>query len=399
MRLFPAVQGSYFRWRKARRGVLDFFDTEDEQQRVEPEGPARRPRREAAPRLPSSGGGDGGGSHVSRQQIRTRQLILAAGAVVILILLVLAFRGCLDARKERAFKNYVSDLSALVADTDALAQSFFDAFGGEGDTGITLESEVNGDRGTAQGLLDRAVNLDAPGELSEAQSQIALSYQLRRDALEAIALKLLESQGDEGAAAAQKNIVEQMKVFLASDVLFARAHAQIEAELVAQEIVVDEGVPESQFLPDGKNDPDYLDLAIVQSALAGAGAVSGGGAENCGDDDGRVHGLELTSTTVGGVVLQPGASNAVPADGAEFEIAVTNQGEAPESDVQVTIAGDFKGNQSISAIASQETQAVTIPAQPTPAAGDTGSITVSVAPVCFEEVETNNESTYDLAFE
>ena len=377
---------------------MDFFDTEDEQQRVEPEGPARRARREPASRPPAAGGG-GGGSHVSRQQIRTRQLTLAAGAIVILILLVLAFRGCLDARKERSFQNYVSDLSALVADTDALSQSFFDAFAGESESGITLTNEVNGDRGAAQGLLDRAVGLDAPDELSEAQSQITLAYQLRRDALVAIGEKLAAAQGDEGASSAQKNIATQMKVFLASDILFARAATQIEAALIEQEVVVDEGVPESQFLPDGKNDPDYLDLATVQSAIAGSGAVSGGGAENCGDDDGTVHGLELTSTTLGGVVLQPGAANTVPADGAEFEIAVTNQGESPESDVQIGITGDFKGSQSISEITNGESQTVTIPAQPAPAAGDSGSVTVRVEPVCFEEVDTNNESTYDLTFE
>lgn len=378
---------------------MDFFDTEDERERVEPEGPAQRPRREPAARVRGGGGDDGGISHASRQQIRTRQLILAAGTVVILILLVLAFRGCLDARKERSFKNYVSDLSALVADTDALSQSFFESFGGQSDSGITLENEVNGDRGTAQGLLDRALNLDAPDELSEAQSQIVLSYQLRRDALDEIAAKLGPAQGDEGAAKAVQNIAKQMQVFLASDILFSRAADQIAAELVEQEIVVDEGVPESEFLPTGKNDPDYLDPDVVADAVAGAGVASSGGAENCGEDDGNVHGLELTSTTLGGVDLQPGADNAVVADGAEFEIAATNQGEAPESDIQVTISGDFKGSQSISTIGNGESQTITVPAQPAPEAGDSGSVTVRVEPVCFEEVETNNEATYDLTFE
>lgn len=334
---------------------------------------------------------------MSRQQIRTRQLTLAAGAIVIVILLALAFRACVDARSERSFQNYVSDLNSLAADTDAASQTFFEAFGGESDSGITLGNEINGILGEVQSLLDRAANLDAPDELSEAQSQVVLSYQLRRDAIDEIAAKLPAAQGEEGANSAQKNIATQMEVLLASDVLFARAATQIEAELVEQEIVVDEGVPESEFLPDGKNDPNYLDLATVQAAIAGAGA--GGGTENCGDDDGSVHGLELTSTTLGGVVLQPGAANTIPADGAEFEIAVTNQGETPESGVQINISGDFKGSQSIDEVVNGESQTVTIPAQPAPSAGDSGSVTVRVEPVCFEEVDTNNESTYDLTFE
>jgi hypothetical protein len=376
---------------------LDFFDTEDEQQRVEPEGPARRARREP-PARPPSGGGTGGGAHPSRQQIRTRQLTLAAGAIVIVILLALAFRACVDARSERSFQNYVSDLNSLAADTDAVSQTFFEAFNGESESGITLGNEIAGDLGQMQSLLDRAANLDAPDELSEAQSQVVLSYQLRRDAIAEIADKLPAAQGEEGANSAQKNIATQMEVLLASDVLFARAAAQIDAELLEQEVVVDEGVPESEFLPDGKNDPDYLDLATVQSAIAGSGVASGG-TENCGDDDGSVHGLELTSTTLGGVVLQPGAANTVPADGAEFEIAVTNQGETPESGIQINISGDLKGSQSIDEIVNGESQTVNIPAQPAPSAGDSGSVTVRVEPVCFEEVDTNNESTYDLTFE
>jgi uncharacterized membrane protein len=34
--------------------------------------------------------------------------------VLVLILLVLGVRGCLDARKERAIKDYVQDVSAVV---------------------------------------------------------------------------------------------------------------------------------------------------------------------------------------------------------------------------------------------------------------------------------------------
>ena len=37
--------------------------------------------------------------------MRTRQAALAIGAIVMLILVVIAFRGCLDARKDRAFQN------------------------------------------------------------------------------------------------------------------------------------------------------------------------------------------------------------------------------------------------------------------------------------------------------
>lgn len=77
---------------------------------------------------------------MSRQQIRSRQLTLLGVTIVILILLFLAFRGCLNARKERSFENYVNDLSALTAETKQLSDNFFAAFKGgsqEGDLSLS----------------------------------------------------------------------------------------------------------------------------------------------------------------------------------------------------------------------------------------------------------------------
>ena len=46
-----------------------------------------------------------------------------------------------------------------------------------------------------------------------------------------------------------------------------------------------------------------------------------------------------------------------------------------------------------------ETATVTIPPQPSPTAGETASLTVTVATVCGEQLDSNNESTYDITFE
>ena len=45
--------------------------------------------------------------------------------VLILILLVLGIRGCLNARKERGFENYVRDLDAIVTESKQLSETFF----------------------------------------------------------------------------------------------------------------------------------------------------------------------------------------------------------------------------------------------------------------------------------
>jgi hypothetical protein len=390
---------------------LDFFEEDDAPTSDEPAVGRRRPPRatpdsfdeEAPPPRGGRGGGGGGGGsgNASHQQIRSRQLTFIGISIVVLILLFLAVRGCLDQRKERSFKNYVSDLSSLTVETKQLSDDFFKSLTGQSEGDISVENQVNGERATAQTLLDRAQNLDAPDELSEAQSQIVLSYQLRSDAIATTAEQLPKALGNSGAKKASKEIAEQMRVLLASDVLYGRARAQIEQELTDQEIVVEEGVPESEFLPTGNNDPNWLDQADVDSALAAIGSGGGGSnLANC-EDDGQTHGLGLVSTTANpsGVVLQPGTPTSVPADGLELEIAVMNQGDAAESDIRVALSGDFSGNQTISTIDAGETQTVTIRPNPAPSSGDSGSVTVTVDTVCGEQVDTNNESTYELTFE
>jgi hypothetical protein len=376
---------------------LDFFDEDDPAENPEPTREARRGRHDAPGRVAGAPSG---------QQIMTRRLILAGVSIVVLILLFLAFKGCLDARKERAFKNYNSDLSALTAETKQLSDGFFAALSGDSQNGdVSLTQQVNGDRGTAQGLLDRAKGLDAPDEVSGAQAEVVLAYQLRYDALEEISKQLPTALGTAGSKKATKAIAEQMKVFVASDVLYGRARQQIEATLADEEIVVDGGVPESVFLPTGNNDPDYLNADEIASLLSGASTGTGTGgstASDCDPGDGLTHGLGLVSTTAqpSGVVLQPGASASVPADGIEFEVSVQNQGEAPESDIKVTLSGDFSGTQRIGSIEAGATQSVTIVPKPTPSAGESAELTVTVDTVCGEQVAENNvsEPAYQITF-
>lgn len=343
-----------------------------------------------------------------RQQVRTRQLTLIAGAIVVFILLVLAFKGCLDQRKERAFKNYASDLSAIVVESEQLSSDFFSALGGGGDTGgdVGFESEVNGLRGTASSLAERAAGLDAPDELAGAQQQVALSFQLRSDAISTIADQIPNANGDQGSNKAIKQIAEQMKTFLASDVLYARAASAIDQELVDQEIVVDGGVPKSEFLPTGGKNPNYLDLAEVQALLSGAGVSAGGsgggaGGASCDPGDDLSHGLGLLSVAASPslAALTPDVANTVPSSDTELSATIQNQGEADETEIKLTVEGDFTATQSVPSLAAGEQTEVTIPLKPTPTAGDTGSVTVTVEPVCGEQVEDNNTFSYDLTFE
>lgn len=372
---------------------MDFFDDDDAEL-----PPPRRGGR-------SSRGGSGGGN-VTTQQIRTRQAVLAIGAIVMLILIVIAFKGCLNARKDRAFQNYVSDLSAITVESKQLSDTFFGRLNPQsspadaGTTELSFESEVAGDLGTSQGLLDRARKLDAPGDVAGAQDQIELSFELRHDALEGISGALKGLSGDDSKKA-QSALYTQMRVLSASDILYARAKDQIEQGLIDQGVSVADGVPDSQFLPEK---PDYLDPAIVSSGFAaavgsGGSGIAGDSGANCDSGDDKVHGTQLVSATMSpsGVALVPGTTVTATGDDS-VSVEVLNSGDATEQNIDVTVSGDLSGSETISTIASGESQTVDIELSPTPKAGDTDDLDVDVATVCGETIDENNKASYSVTF-
>lgn len=384
---------------------MDFFDEDDE--------PAERrtERSVPPPAQPTRGGGGGsrrggGGSHphggppASRQQARVRQVAFLLGAVVILILIVIAIRGCLDARKDRAFQNYVSDLSSITATDKQISDQLFGILGGGGDKAsedIGLQNEVQSAAGSAQDLLDRAQDLDAPDEIAGAQEQVVLAFELRHDALSGIAAQLGKTGGDDSGKAEQA-IYTQMKVLSASDILYARAKDQIEQALQEQQITIDEGVPDSQFLP---TDPNYLDPAVTADAVSGAGVSTGSTSDASCQDDGQTHGLGLVD---GGSTLQPsgtalvaGGSVTASPDDDSIDVQVQNQGTADESGIDVTVSGDgVDGKDTIDSIAAGATETASIPVKAQ--AGQTVELTVEVATVPCEQVEENNTATYSVTF-
>lgn len=311
--------------------------------------------------------------------------------VLIVILVVLGVRGCLDARKERAFENYVADLSAVTSESNNVSERFFGRLEDPGRLSpLDFETQVKADRSSAEELLDRSGGLDGPDELEEAQDLVTLSFELRRDALATISDQISTAFARRGSNEAIDAISAEMKTLLASDVLYSRAQALTDTELREQEIAAE--APPSQFLPDS---PNWLDPDIVADALA---LVSGSEAATPG-----VHGLGLIQTTLlpTGVFLEEGVPAIASADGAELEVQIQNQGESEETDVRVDykIEGGGAGEETISRIAPQETATVNLPIQPAPTPGEAVTLTVQVKPVPGEEVADNNEATYEVTFE
>ena len=321
-----------------------------------------------------------------------RRVFATIAGVVVLILVVLGVRGCLDARRTRSFENFNADLKSLVAQTDQLSKGFFQHLENPAGSKLTFQTELKTDAGTATSLSTRADELSTPGELGAAHSDLALAYDLRANALNGIADEL--ASGNTGKTTTHQ-VVAHMKQLLASDVIYERAQSEIDNGFQDQNI--DETAPPSQFLPEP--DTKWLDESTISSILSGVGVSGGGGGSVSG-----VHGTGIVTSTLNGTTLTPDTPATVTsAPPNTLEVAVQNQGNSTESNVQVsakvTGGGSNTSKQTtISSISAGATGTANIALGSVPG-GAVLSIVVKVAPVVGEHVTSNNNATYSVTFQ
>jgi CARDB protein len=336
--------------------------------------PPRRPRPKRRP---------------ERQQIILRRGLALGAGLLILILIVLGVRGCLDARKDRALRDYAGDVAQIVDETDQTSKSFFGKLADPGSLSVTeFVAEVQADRSAMDNYLSRVDGLDAPGDMAEAQEALELTYALRGDAMGEIAEKMSTALGDVGAEKATASIARQMRKLLASDVLYASVVSP-EMKAALADNGIEEEVPPSVFVAD---DTRWLDEGEIADAL---GQVSGA----TGEATPGVHGLELTGVAINGAELSSEEAASVGAEETPvLEATVQNQGESTENGVTVSVTvGGTTLQGEISTIEAGETATATIPLIPTPKGEAT--LEVVAEPVPGEQLSENNEASYAVTFE
>ena len=314
-----------------------------------------------------------------------RGLALGGG----LILLVLGVKGCLDARANRALEDYARNVTQIVEETQQRSKSFFGNLEDPSKLSVTdFVDQVNADRSAIDTLASRVDDLDAPGDMSDAQGNLELAYQLRANAMDEIADKMPTALGDAGAEKAMAAIAKQMQKLLAADVVYEQVVRPEVDGVLASNGISDSDLPKSPFLPDEK----WLEESTVSEALGGISGATGAATPG-------VHGTELAGASVNGTELIEGAPVTVAGEeSVEVEVQVQNQGESTESGI--TVAVTVEGNTiegEIDEIAVGEIGSTTILLTPTPK----GEVTleVEVEPVAGEQVTENNEATYSLIVE
>lgn len=318
-----------------------------------------------------------------------RRALALVGGLVLLILLVLGVKGCLDARANRELSDYARNVSQIVEETQQTSKSFFGKLEDPGNLSVTeFVDQVDADRSAMTTYAERVDELGTPGDMSRAQSNLELAYQLRVSAMDEISAKMSTALGDAGAEKAMLGISKQMQKLLAADVIYEQVVRPEVDGVLASNSVSGNDLPKAAFLPDEK----WLEESAVSDAL---GSISGGG----GAATPGVHGLGLVGVNVNGSELVEGAPVTVAGEeGVEVEVTVQNQGESTENGITVSVT--FNGStleQEIDEIAAGEEATANIALTPAPS----GEVTLEVEaePVAGETVTENNEASYTVLIE
>jgi hypothetical protein len=354
---------------------LAFLDEEQDDLVVaeEPERPRRRV----------------GGPQRRRQQFLVRRLIGVGVGLAFLILIVIAFRGCLEARSDRGLRNYAQDVGTIMQESEQRGADFFGLLNSpSGSSSLDFRSQVLANRDASQALLDRAENLDTPGQMDDAQAAVTQSLTLRRDALSVIAENVTQATAAAQTADAISRITDQMGALYASDVLWRQIGSPDIREVLSEEDVDAPQLPAGNFMPD--NATDFLDQTELVTKLNGiVGQATTGG----------IHGLELVGTTIADTALTADATTTVPADAQEIEIEVQNGGDSDETGIQVEIVINGQElNGTLQALDAGDVGTVKVPLTTKPQPGAETTIEVNVVPVPGEQLSDNNSATYTVVF-
>ena len=294
-------------------------------------------------------------------------------------------------------EDYVRDANELVRVSKAESTQLFDilrAPNGQ-DQAVDRENQINGLNAESATLAERARDLDAPDELSQAHDYFVESLDLRRDGLAVVAKFLPGALAQDESRSSTSNIAGVMDVFLASDVLLRDRFSPVLKDALESADV--SASPARDGTLTFVDDVDWLDPDFVADQIAGI--RGSGGAATPG-----LHGNGLGTVSLAGVALTPGVGATVQlTSDAAFDIQVVNQGDSTETDVAVNVmvgqGGDaLELEETIDEIAAGEAKSVSIPLTEQPPTGQNVPIAVSVEPVRGESVTDNNEGEFTVIF-
>jgi hypothetical protein len=301
---------------------LSFFDEVDEP-------PRRPPRTQPRGSRPSGSGRPPRGDN---QTIQTRRTVALVGVVIVIVILALLIHSCDSSENTSALRDYVSDVSGIVHNSNATASQLFTDLGGK-DPSCSGSFNLHDCLSTLAQQADKqfvqAEDLTVPNAMQQAQTNLVATMRFRRDAMNTIDGQVQAAYVTSTAQSAVQSITTGVARLFASDVQYtAYAAPEMAAALHADGVQVDTGdgvtIPTSQVL----TDLSWLTTSYIAEGLDVS--IPGVAKQVPPTIDGYV--------AVGTNTMIPHVTNHVAAKPPPtFVITVTNTSKETESDVSCTV--------------------------------------------------------------
>lgn len=374
---------------------FDFFEEPETREAQGGERTLRRPL----------GGGPRGPRRSDRPPLRPggglapllRLVGLVASAILIVVLLVLWVQSCQEDQRRNAYRDYITDVSAVARESERIGRRLNDVLTTQAIQPAELDTQLAG-LVDQQGIaIEQAAGLDPPGPLRAAHESLIRALEFRERGLDGLAAAFVRTRGTDDAPAAGALLVSQAQRLVASDVIWDDLFKEPAiAELRDQDVSGVE-VPDSNFV----QTPDLASTRTIVPIWQRINGVPAAGGTGAG-----LHGNGIGSVTVlpANTQLSASAENAIVAStDLAFRVAVENTGDNQEVDVEVTLTiqqtpTPVTKTQTIDLINPGETKNVVFRNFPSLDFGEPRTLRIDVAPVPEEENTTNNSAEYRVIF-
>jgi hypothetical protein len=369
--------------------TLSFFDEGDEPR-------TRVFEDEPRPRAPRPRGGGRPPGRIDEQTLLVRRAVAGVVGLIVVVLIVLGIRSCVNSQHQDSLRSYNTNVSSIVQASDGQVGTPFFQYLSQagGKSPLDVEVQINQYRATAEQQLKQAQALDVPGEMAGAQQNLVLALQFRAEGLAKIADQIRSALGGTNSQDAINVIAGEMRLFLASDVIYGQRVVPLISQVLADQHIGGQTIASSQFLPDS----GWLSPQVVSTRLTGHGASSGPVRPGS-------HGHGLLSVSVNGQTLasSPTVNHVTYTPNLAFDLKVANQGSNDEFGVGVSITISGSGTPITATKTIDTTKAgtvtdVLIPLTQTPPLGAPVTLTGAVAPVPGEKVLSNNKLSFTVVF-
>lgn len=317
-----------------------------------------------------------------------------------LVLIVIGVHSCQVSQSHSALRDYNDNVTSLVRSSNQTGDQFFKvlANGVNSNNAQTVVSQIDEARLTADNQLHRAKGLSTPDEVKDAQQDLVLAMQMRRDAIANVARNIQPALQSTTAASAVNTIAAEMARIYASDVLYKDYTlpgivSALKKAGIAVGGVNGEPITTGQFL----SDVQWLLPSFVASQLKVTVPVS----TSNGKAAPGVHGHALDSCSIGGNTLSTTSAVTVPSGTSpSLSCTLTNDGQNAETNVTVkaTVSGTSVTGQGVVPQTQPGQQyTVQIPLSSSPPAG-TYELSVAIGHVPGETSFTHNSKTFPITF-